>query len=163
MLAAMKSLYRPSDFQALSRRLDSLRPDSPRQWGRMSPGGAVCHLTDAYKGLLGERSRPAPAHTGPASLRARTAKLVRRLYGLTSPLPWPKGIPTPAPVDQEKGGTPPGVFEDDVEALRAAMTRFRDRDGRDMAPHVLFGKLTRGEWGRWAYRHMDHHLRQFGA
>jgi len=66
-------------------------------------------------------------------------------------------------VDQERDGTPPGDWDADLADLQAAMGRFRDRDGRDLPPHVLFGALTRGEWGRWAYRHVDHHLRQFSA
>jgi len=157
----MKSLFRPHRFEELTQRLDSLRPDSPRQWGRMSPNGAVCHLTDAFKGILGERVRQAHAD-GPRfdTLKNRT---LGRLYALTLPLPWPKGVPTSPAADQEQDGTPPAEFDEDVARLRAAMERFRDRDGRDVPPHIAFGKLSRGEWGRWGYRHMDHHLRQFGA
>ena len=30
-------------------------------------------------------------------------------------------------------------------------------------PHSFFGPLTPGEWARLMYKHLDHHLRQFGA
>jgi len=30
-------------------------------------------------------------------------------------------------------------------------------------PHPMFGTLTRQEWLTWTFRHVDHHLRQFGA
>ena len=30
-------------------------------------------------------------------------------------------------------------------------------------PHPIFGQLSEWEWFCWGYRHMDHHLRQFGA
>ena len=30
-------------------------------------------------------------------------------------------------------------------------------------PHPFFGKLTPEEWSRGMYKHMDHHLRQFGG
>jgi hypothetical protein len=30
-------------------------------------------------------------------------------------------------------------------------------------PHPFFGSLTPQEWGRGMYKHLDHHLRQFGA
>jgi hypothetical protein len=33
-------------------------------------------------------------------------------------------------------------------------------EGRE---HPFLGKLSRAEWLRWAYLHMDHHLRQFGV
>lgn len=157
----MKSLYNPRDHQALRQRLESLRPDSPRQWGRMSPHQAVCHLLDAFRLVLGERDWGIrPGDPTPDTFVNRT---VGRLYALTLPLPWPKGLPTSRAADQERGGTPPGDFADDVAELEAAMDRFRDHDGRNMSPHIVFRQLTRGEWGRWGYRHMDHHLRQFGA
>jgi hypothetical protein len=31
------------------------------------------------------------------------------------------------------------------------------------APHPIFGPMSNSSWLRWAYRHLDHHLRQFGA
>ncbi len=30
-------------------------------------------------------------------------------------------------------------------------------------PHFFFGALTPQEWGRGMYKHLDHHLRQFGV
>jgi hypothetical protein len=30
-------------------------------------------------------------------------------------------------------------------------------------PHCFFGKLTPAQWGTGMYKHLDHHLRQFGA
>jgi hypothetical protein len=30
-------------------------------------------------------------------------------------------------------------------------------------PHPFFGALTPQEWSRGMYKHLDHHLRQFGA
>ena len=31
------------------------------------------------------------------------------------------------------------------------------------APHAFFGKLSGDEWGQLMYKHIDHHLRQFGG
>jgi hypothetical protein len=30
-------------------------------------------------------------------------------------------------------------------------------------PHSFFGRLTPEEWSAWMYKHLDHHLRQFGV
>jgi hypothetical protein len=30
-------------------------------------------------------------------------------------------------------------------------------------PHAFFGSLTPDEWAILMYKHLDHHLRQFGA
>jgi len=32
-----------------------------------------------------------------------------------------------------------------------------------MSPRCFFGKLSGKEWGELMYKHIDHHLRQFGA
>jgi len=29
--------------------------------------------------------------------------------------------------------------------------------------HPIFGPMSRSDWLRWAYLHMDHHLRQFNS
>ena len=158
----MKSIYRPADFDGLTARLDALAPDSSRQWGRMSPHGAVCHLTDALRLIMGERDRTVQFATN-RSLGARIKAGLARVYALTSHLPWPKGVPTSGSADQERDGTQPGDWHEDMTTLLGAMERFRDRGGRDLPPHIMFGPLSSGEWGRWGYRHVDHHLRQFGA
>jgi hypothetical protein len=30
-------------------------------------------------------------------------------------------------------------------------------------PHPFFGKLTPEQWGKGTYKHLDHHLKQFGV
>ena len=42
------------------------------------------------------------------------------------------------------------------------MERFAVQRSSPFPRHPLFGRMTNGEWGRWGYRHVDHHLRQFG-
>jgi Protein of unknown function (DUF1569) len=36
-------------------------------------------------------------------------------------------------------------------------------EGCTKHPHNFFGKLTPLEWATGMYKHLDHHLRQFGA
>ncbi len=50
-----------------------------------------------------------------------------------------------------------------MERLHATMRDFVDRLDETTMRHPVFGLMTRAQWGRWAYRHMDHHLRQFGV
>jgi len=127
---------------------------TPR-WGRMTARGMVCHLADSFDVVLGARST-----TRRNTLAERT---IIRLLALSLPVPWPKGVPTVAEVDQEQGGTPPAVFEADVQRLRAAFDAFVTRVPEQRMRHPIFGQVSTAEWGRWGYRHMDHHLRQFGV
>lgn len=150
----MDSIYDEAVQQSLKRRLAALGPDSQAQWGRMSAHQAVVHLADAFRLVFGER---------PTRFKAGLVwKLVSRVFALSTPMPWPKGVETAPEVDQERGGTTPTEFASDMEELVALMDRFISMDGREMAEHPIFGALGRGEWGRWGYRHLDHHLRQFG-
>lgn len=150
----MRSVFHPSDRAGILDRLDRLRPDAKPVWGRMSAHGMVCHLTDSFQMVLGNRTT---RRTG--TLAERT---VLRLLALSSPIPWPKGVETVPEVDQEQGGTRPEYFDADVVRLRTAMSEFVDRLPGGPLKHPMFGRLSKGEWGRWGYRHMDHHLRQFG-
>jgi hypothetical protein len=154
----MKTLLDNDCRAALSDRLGRLRPDSERRWGRMTAPQMVCHLTDAFRGVLGERttSTPMPA----PSLIGRTLVRWTALY---APMQWPCGLRTSPAASQEIGGTPPVDFATDLAALVASCDRFVDRiDVFAAPPHFIFGSLTPKEWARWGYLHMDHHLRQFG-
>ena len=151
----MSNVFKPTVHATLVARLELLRPNSPRQWGRMTPHQAVCHLSDSFKAIL--QDRPLPAK--PLDMKRR----IMRFVAFTSPLRWPKGVPTSAQVDAEKGGTPPGDFSADVKELRELLKRFVDSDGQTLAPHYVWGDMSRGVWGRYGYRHVDHHLTQFGV
>jgi hypothetical protein len=50
---------------------------------------------------------------------------------------------------------------DDVNRLLDGFAQ-RDRDGR-WPDHPVFGRMRGSSWGVLVYRHMDHHLRQFGV
>ena len=113
----------------------------------------VCHCADQLRVALGD----VPAKPTPVSLLQ--SRLVRQV--LIYWLPWPKGkIPT-AP---EMQATEPDAWEGDLAALRRLVDRFAERrpDG-DWPPHPAFGPLPGKEWGVLSYKHLDHHLRQFGV
>jgi hypothetical protein len=75
---------------------------------------------------------------------------------------WPPGIQTVAEFDQRTAGTPPGDFAADVARLEALLGEIAPRDA-PWPRHPIFGRMSQRAWLRWAYLHMDHHLRQFGA
>jgi hypothetical protein len=151
----MSTLANPGDTEALLRRLSRLTADTPRKWGLMSAHQVVCHLSDSFKVVMGER----PA-TSASNLLMRT---LVRFIALHTPLRWPQGAPTMPEVNQQIGGTKPLEFARDVGELRALIERFAATP-RDFTfrPHPAFGPLTEREWLHWGFRHTDHHLRQFG-
>lgn len=36
-------------------------------------------------------------------------------------------------------------------------------DCQTFGVHPGFGRMSQSDWLRWGYRHVDHHLRQFGV
>jgi hypothetical protein len=152
----MKTLGDARVRASILRRLAQLRPDSPRRWGQMSAHQMVCHLSDSARMALGERqvSRATGLH------RQTFLKWV----ALYAPLPWPAGVITRPEVDQAGGGTLPREFSTDLETLQGLTRRLIEQAGQlEGREHPIFGRLSRAAWLRWAYLHMDHHLRQFGV
>ena len=149
-----RSLREPANVDELARRLGTLRPDSPRQWGTMTSHQMVCHLSDAFLTVLGERAA--------SSKETLLSRSVVKWIALHSKLPWPHGVPTMPEVDQKIGGTKPVEFERDRRQALDLLQRFVRPDTR-YGRHPGFGAMTRDEWMLWGYGHVDHHLRQFGV
>jgi len=150
------TLGNPDDTIRLLVRLRQLRPDSARQWGRMTPHEALCHLSDSFLAVSGKR---AISHVD--NLFTRTLLKWIALHG---PGTWPPGIKTRPEVDPQLGGTRPEDFARDRERLEQVIEQFV-RPEQDFAAfrHPAFGRMSRAEWWRWGWLHVDHHLRQFGA
>jgi hypothetical protein len=115
----------------------------------------VCHLADAVRFALGER----PVEE---ARLLRVPAPVARFVALRTPFPWPRGAPTLPEIDQERQGTPPQDFQTDREELERLMRRLSGHQG-PWPRHPIFGRISPADWGRWAFRHADHHLRQFGV
>lgn len=153
----MKTLARERDKAEILRRLRALRQDSSRRWGRMSAHQMVCHLSDGYRLLTGERA------TQPAA--TPLPRLMMRWIALYAPIRWPAGIRTTPELDQDAGGSRPADFEADVAELEKRLEDLAT-DRRDSCAghlHPIFGRMSESAWLRWAYLHADHHLRQFGV
>lgn len=147
----MQTLWNESDRAALIGRLNRLSPDAPARWGSMNAPKMVTHVTDALRAALGEL--PVTTFAGPLQHWPLNALVIYVL-------PWPKGAPT-AP---ELMARTPEQWQTEIATLTAAIGRFAARSPEDAwVPHAAFGSIDGKAWGRLQYRHLDHHLRQFGA
>src|SRR3954452_10773452 len=147
------SLSAPAHLDEVISRLAALTPETPRRWGTMTADEMLCHLADSFRATLGER--PASSATTWAS------RTIMKWVALHTPLPWPKGLPTRPEVNPKKLGTRPIEFERDRQAVVDLIRRFVAK-GVTYDRHPTFGAMSNSEWLVWAYRHLDHHLRQFG-
>ncbi|HET7712615.1 MAG TPA: DinB family protein [Thermoanaerobaculia bacterium] len=132
-------------------RIDShLRP----QWGKMSALEMLSHLVASLKMALGQIS-PEPKNI--AWLRTFPMKQIILYW-----LPFPKGAPTaPELLISDEACPPLAMSKRELERL---LDEFSKRElTRPWPDHPAFGRLNGRQWGTLVYRHMDHHLRQFGV
>jgi len=154
-IGAVRTVADPIVLGSLTDRLRALRPGSERRWGTLSPHEMLCHLGDAMAMVLGDRPRGQP-------VRARHRWVVKGL-ALWSPIPWPHGWPTNPMHDPKVDGTQPSVFAQDLARTIAGLEAIAEAAPNTLEPvHGFFGTMSVRDWQRWAYRHADHHLRQFG-
>lgn len=150
----MKNLYEPGTAAEVKARLQHLRPDSGRLWGRMNAAQAVAHCCVGMEMALGD-SRPKRVLLG------RIIGRVVKPLALGNDEPIRRNTPTVAEMRV--------ADERDLADERRRLCRLIDRfsaagpAGCTTHPHSFFGPLTPQEWAVLMYKHLDHHLRQFGA
>ena len=152
----MRTISDPQTRSALAARLRRVHPDSPRRWGTLTAREMLCHLGDAHESVLGTRIPPGPPPSG-------VPRPFLKWMVLYAPVPWPKGVKTRPGVNPRIDGTRPGDFEQDRERAIASLEGLAAAPPTALAAcHFMFGPMSAHDWYRWAYRHVTHHLRQFG-
>jgi len=135
----------------LCRRVERLTPDATARWGKFSAPKMLAHLNDAMRMTSGDLP------VAPKNLPLRYWPIKQLVIYV---LPFPKGAPT-APELLARGEAAELTIEQ--AAFRALATRVASKPATDTWPdHPAFGTLSHKAWGVLAWRHADHHLRQFG-
>lgn len=149
----MKNLFQPKEKESLISRLYQLNVNSRRRWGTLSVEQVIPHLTDPLRVALGDKVA-----------QPMKSVLYNSLLGkmVVWFLPWPKGAPTAPEFVVGKGCTPPEDLEKDKQTLVLYMHRFSNHRGKFHTSPV-FGNISTKAWSRLMWRHLDHHLRQFGV
>ncbi len=150
----MPTLNKPDTAASLNARLQALAPTAVRRWGTMDVTAMLCHVGDALEQAMGRRPMP-----DQSNLFFRTV-----MKWVVVHLPTPKGAPTVPAMDGTKDGTRSQDFQAARERVLALLeaTLVFPQD-QEFAPHPAFGPMLREERGILSWKHIDHHLRQFGA
>jgi hypothetical protein len=146
----MATVKDTTDRAALVARLDRLTPKSSAQWGAMSAHQMVCHISDQMRVAMGDVECE---RRGKFVLRH-----IARWLVIHTPVRPPPGKVQTAPEMQR---TEPKAWAEDMQTCRDLVARTATDDARGI--HPTFGPLTDREWGILVFKHMDHHLRQFGV
>ncbi len=147
---ALRTLLAEEDRALILERLRRLTPDAQAAWGTLNAPRMLCHVADQLRVALGDVPT-APAHT----LASRT--FLKFLVVNTGIRP-PRGKIMTAPEMLVSQPT-------DWDADLSACIELTERVGRGTASavHPTFGPLSPQEWGQLCWKHLDHHLVQFGV
>jgi len=152
-MSGMQTLFDAETYQDIVRRVESMRADSSRQWGKMSPAQALEHVSRALDMAIGKRP----------GRQLLLGKLIGWMFrsGFLGEKPFPKNSPT-GPAFIVKDAPDFAAVQQKTKTLLREFHELGER-GCDSHIHGFFGPLTGAEWGRTQFKHLDHHLRQFGA
>jgi hypothetical protein len=150
----MKTLFQPGAAAEMCSRIASMRADSPRQWGTMTPSQVLAHCSLGMEMATGD-------------LKPKRMLIGRLLGGVVKG----KVLRDDAPLRRNTPTAPELVVSDERDfaaerdRLDALVRRFVDGGPQRVTrhPHTFFGAMTPDEWALLMYKHLDHHLRQFGA
>jgi|SRR5271163_113538 hypothetical protein len=149
----MKNLFQPDAVDEVISRIDKLQPAAQRQWGKMDVAQMLAHCSAGLDLASGRLVRPR------AMIGRLIGPLFRSIYSNDKPLS------RNSPTDPQLVVSDARDFGREREQLKARIQQFH-QDGEAQCtkhPHPFFGALTPHEWSTGMYKHLDHHLRQFGA
>lgn len=149
----MPNLFEPAAATEIRNRIQSLTPDSPRQWGKMTPAQMMAHCSAWFEMAAG-------INTPPRSLLGRIVGRMAK-KSILGKKPIPHNMPTEKSLLQSDDRH----FAKEQQRLLDWLDRFSAGGSEQCTthPHCFFGPMTPEEWATMGYKHLDHHLRQFSA
>jgi len=149
----MRSLFEPETKRSILERLGGLTPGAARQWGKMDAAQMMAHCSVAMEAGTGDKPLKQ------AFIGKIFAPFVRSSF--LGDKPFGKNSPT----DPTFVVSDPRDFAREKDRLTNLIARFCERGPAEAGRHThsFLGKITGDDWGVVMYKHLDHHLRQFGA
>ena len=150
----MKDIFERQTAEEIVSRIEKLRPDNKPLWGKMSAAQMLAHCNVTYELVYDNKHRKP----------GRFKRFLLRLFVkdvVVGPKPYKRESPT-APEFMVSG-------ERDFESeKRRLIGHIRDTQSRGRAwfegkESHSFGVLNAGQWNNMFYKHLDHHLQQFGV
>ncbi|MGH1383276.1 DUF1569 domain-containing protein [Kordia sp.] len=151
----MKSLFDADAHEEIQNRIENLTTESKASWGKMSVGQMCTHC-----------QKPLELAMGNMNLSGKRPGFMKRLvFKIYKPLmyndkAWSQNLPTARDfiIRDEKD-----VITEKAK-LAELVTSFHGlKDTTEWPAHPMFGKFTHEQWGKMQYKHLHHHLSQFGV
>lgn len=150
----MKDIFDAHVTAEIIQRIEKLTPTCTPQWGKMNVGQMLAHCNVTYELVFDNKHKP------PGGFKRLMLKLFVKSF-LVNEKPYKSNAPT-APVFLV---TDERVFENEKQRLLKFLdiTQKLGRSHFDGKESFSFGKLKAQEWNNMFYKHLDHHLHQFGV
>lgn len=150
----MKNIFEPAVTGEITERINQLSPATAQLWGKMNVAQMLAHCNVSYE-LVYDDIHPKPGRFTRFLLKTLVKNKV------VNEKPYPKNNQT-APQFIMKGEKD---FEKEKSRLIAYINKTQQLgenhfDGKESHS---FGTLTKTEWNNMFYKHLDHHLSQFGV
>ena len=148
------SLFLQENSDAILERIHRLTPESKPLWGKMNVAQMLAHCVVTYE-MVYENKHPKPNYVMQLILKAFVKKIV------TNEVPYPKNSRTsPAFIIADAR-----VFEKEKYRLIGYInqTQKLGPDAFEQKKSNSFGRLSANEWNNMFYKHLNHHLSQFGV
>ena len=154
-MGVKKSLNHPKDLQEIKARIHRLSEESVPRWGKMNAAQMLRHCDRILEVGFGKIVLPK------INIIIKSVGIITKIEMRT----FNNGIPPNMPTFKEVNIKENCNFEESRDNLFATLDEFVKCLEQDnlLTEHVLFGKMSRHDWGSLQYTHINHHLNQFGV
>lgn len=149
----MESLFTTEAHDEILSRIEKLDKNVQAKWGKMNASQMLAHCNFPLQVALHDIVLEKPN----LFKRLLFAMFKSSLY---DDKPWKQSLPTTKEfiVNTDKD------FEAEKTRLVNIINRFhKEKIRSEWPPHPMFGSFTNEQWGKMQYKHLDHHLKQFGV
>lgn len=151
---ALPNIFDKETAQALDARLNLLTNETPALWGKMNVAQMLAHCNVSYEMIFTDKHKKPNAFV----------KLMLKLFV--------KDKVVGESTYEKNGRTAPQFIIADAKEFQSEKTRLLDYISKvqelgstyfEGKESHSFGTLSAAEWSNMMYKHLDHHLKQFGV
>ena len=134
-------------------RVNNLKINAKPQWGEMNATEMLMHCNLCNQQILDEER---------LGFKTSIKQFLLRILALYLAPNFMKNLKS-EPRNDAKGKIDNAYFDKEKEEFIEIINQFPNVTKELTLTHPAFGNISTKEWGIAAYKHMDHHLRQFGV
>lgn len=148
----MNSIYNKTSNEAIIERINKLNPETTAEWGKMTVDQMFKHCTAAIEIAFGQKE-------------IKVNLMMKVLGKLVKNKVFNSEFQHNSPTAQEFIFTDKYEFESAKNDLIQKFSRFSNegKNAITVMNHPFWGKMSYEDWDKLMWKHMDHHLRQFGV